>query len=291
MSDYSRAYLQLQFCVLLWGFTGILGKLITLQAVPLVFWRVLLCCVLLPFLFRWQKLRELPRPVLWKMFWVGALIAAHWCCFYGSIKLANASVAMVTMAFCSFFAALVEPFLLKKKVNWLEMGLGALVLPGMFLVAGSLDSSMWLGFVVGVICAFGAAVFSIFNKKIIEQHNPPALVMSFVELASATFWMGLILPALAFWSPETQIFPQKMDWVWLVVLAWVCTVLPFSLSLKTMRQVSAFTVNLSLNLEPVYGILLAALLLREHEQLNWGFYVGTAIILLAVFIHARLKKA
>ncbi len=286
----SMAYLQIHFCVFLWGFTAILGKLISLNTIPLVFWRVLLACLLLLFLFSWQQFRAVPRRVLWQMFGIGCLVGLHWMCFYGSIKLANASVALATMSTTSFFAAFVEPVFFKKKIKWYEVGLGALVLPGMVLVGGSLDFSLYLGFFVGILSGFLCSIFATFNKKIVMENHPPPMLMSFVELFGVTFLTGILLPFLLFFSPGENFLPQNWDWGWLILLAWVCTVLPFSLSLKTMKHLSAFSINLSLNLEPVYGIFMAGAILHEHKELSLNFYLGVGIILLAVLSHPFLTK-
>lgn len=290
MSDKLRAYLYLHFCVFIWGFTAILGKLISLKTVPLVWWRVLLASSTLLLLIPARQWLGLSRRMLWRLSLIGFLVGIHWLCFYGAIKLSNASVAVATMATTSFFAALMEPLILKQRIKWFELGIGLLVLPGMALVVGNIDWGMRIGFAVGIVGAWLASVFSSLNKKLIEHQPPPPLVMSFVELSAATLICTLMLPFLYWQSPDIQIFPTGSDWYWLFVLAWVCTLLPYYLSLRAMRHVSAFAVNLTLNLEPVYGILLAALVFREDKELNPNFYLGMAVILLAVFSHPFLKK-
>ncbi|MBL7828316.1 MAG: EamA family transporter [Saprospiraceae bacterium] len=290
MSDKLRAYLYLHFCVFIWGFTAILGKLISLKTVPLVWWRVLLASGTLLLLIPPKQWTRLSKSLLLRLSGIGFLVAIHWLCFYGAIKLSNASVAVATMATTSFFAALMEPLILRQPIKWFELGIGLLVLPGMALVVGNIDWGMRVGFAVGTAGALLAAIFSSMNKKLIERDPPPPLVMSLVELSAATVTCSLLLPFLYQQTPDLQILPQGADWYWLLLLAWVCTLLPYYLSLKAMKHVSAFSINLTLNLEPVYGILLAALVFREDKELNPNFYLGMAVILVAVFSHPFLKQ-
>lgn len=290
MDEKLRAYLYLHFCVFLWGFTAVLGKLISLQALPLVWWRVLLCCATLWWLLPRAQLRGLSRRVFWQMLGIGTLVGLHWLCFYGAIKLSNASIAVATMAVTSFFSALLEPLLLRKRVQWYELALGILILPGMALVVGNIELGMRAGFAVAVLAALLAALFSVLNKRLIDTASPPALVMSFVELFGGLVLCSLVLPFALAWSPELRIEPQGMDWLWMLILAWVCTLLPYYLTLLAMRYITAFATNLTINLEPVYGVVLAGLFFQEHKDLSPGFYIGVGIVLLAVFSHPFLTK-
>lgn len=289
MTEKLRAYLYLHFCVLIWGFTAILGKLISLQAVPLVWWRVSLCCATLILLIPRDQFRGLSRSLYLQMFGIGVLVGIHWLCFYGAIKLSNASVAVATMATTSFFSALVEPALTRQKVKGYELALGLLILPGMALIVGNINWEMRIGFAVGIVGALLAAVFSSLNKRVIDRKPPPPLVMSFTELAGGVAVCSLALPFLFWKTPETIFLPSPSDWGWLLILAWVCTLLPYALTLIAMRHISAFAANLTINLEPVYGVLLAALFFREDKDLNPQFYVGVLVIILAVFSHPFLK--
>ncbi|MFM8489450.1 MAG: DMT family transporter [Bacteroidota bacterium] len=290
MSDKLRAYFYLHFCVFIWGFTAILGKLITLKAVPLVWWRVLIASSVLAVFIPRAQWKLLTRTAFFQMTGIGVLVALHWLCFYGAIKLSNASVAVATMATTSFFAALTEPLILKQRIKWYELGIGLVILPGMALVVGNIDWGMRTGFAVGAVGALLAALFSSLNKKMIENNPQPPLVMSAVELGAATVAGTLILPGLLWTAPETAIWPGEDDWYWLLLLSIACTVLPYYLSLKAMKHITAFAANLTINLEPVYGIVLAALFFREDKELNSNFYIGMAVILLAVFSHPFLKQ-
>ncbi len=290
MTDKLRAYFYLHFCVLIWGFTAILGKLISLQAVPLVWWRVMLCCATLALLIPRAQFRGISKKLYVQMFGIGILVGIHWLCFYGAIKLSNASVAVATMATTSFFSALVEPLLTRQKVKGYEFALGLLILPGMALIVGNLDWGMRIGFAVGIVGALLAAVFSSLNKRLVDNNPPPPLVMSFTELFGGVALCSLVLPFLLWQSPDTPLMPTKADWGWLFILAWVCTLLPYYLTLLAMRYISAFATNLTINLEPVYGVLLAAVFFREDKNLNPQFYLGVMVILLAVVSHPFLKS-
>ncbi|MCB0545232.1 MAG: DMT family transporter, partial [Saprospiraceae bacterium] len=174
--------------------------------------------------------------------------------------------------------------------KWYELALGIVILLGIMLVIGHIDWSMQLGFWVGILGAFLAAIFTSLNKKIIDNKPPPPLVMSFVELSAGLAVTSLALPFVLIGAPETKIMPSGWDWLWVGTLAWVCTLLPYYLTLLAMRHITAFATNLTINLEPVYGVLLAALIFREDKDLDPGFYLGVLIILFAVFGHPLLKK-
>lgn len=290
MNDRLRAYLYLHFCVFLWGFTAILGKLISLSALPLVWWRVVLCCGALWWFLPKAQLRALSRYTLWRMLVIGALVGLHWLCFYGAIKLSNASVAVASMAVASFFSSLLEPLLLRLRVRWYEVALGLFVLPGMGLIIGHLDWSMRLGFFVGLVAAFLAALFTVLNKRLIDAEAPPAWPMSFVELFGGLVVCTAALPLVTLMSVDLSLQPQPWDWLWMLLLAWGCTLLPYYLTLMAMRRLTAFAANLTVNLEPVYGVILAGLLFGEHREMSSGFYVGVGIILFSVFSYPFLVR-
>lgn len=291
MTDKLRAYLYLHLCVFIWGFTAILGKLISLQALPLVWWRVFLCCATLVIILPKAQWRGLNRRAFLRLFGVGVLVGIHWLCFYGAIKIANASVAVASMATTSFFAAFTEPLFLRQKIKGYELALGILILPGMALIAGNIDFTMRLGLGVGIIGALLAAIFTALNKRILENDPSPPLLMSLTELFGGLVVTTVALPFVWFFAPsQAQFTPHDWDWLWMFVLAWLCTLLPYYLTLKAMRHISAFATNLTINLEPVYGVLLAALVFQEQKELNPNFYLGVIVILLAVFGHPFLKK-
>lgn len=290
MSDKLRAYLYLHFCVFVWGFTAILGKLISLKALPLVWWRVALCCAALWALIPRAQLRSVSKRMAWRLLGIGVLVGLHWLCFYGAIKLSNASVGVVCMATASFFAALLEPVVFRRRLKWYELSLGLLVIPGILLIVGAIDWDMRWGFVTGIAAALLAAVFTALNKQVLDGPDiPPPFAMTFIELAGGLALCSLILPVYLIIYPETPVAIRGADWIWIPVLAFVCTLVPYYLTLLAMRHISAFATNLSVNLEPVYGVVLAALIFSEHREMNVNFYIGVAVIIAAVFGHPLLK--
>ena len=290
-SPTRRAFLELHIAVLLYGFTAILGDWITLSAVVLVWWRVFLVTITLLFVVRAARLlRRLPRALLLRYAGIGVLIALHWVCFYGSIKLANASVSLVTMATTSFFTAFLEPLLLRRRVDAVEIALGLVVVPAMLLISRGMDAGMYAGLFVGFLSAFLAALFGVLNKRYVERADP--LEITWLELGSAWLFLSLVLPLLWASGTVTEFWPQSGDWLLLLVLALFCTVLAFWLNLRALQHLSAFVTNLTINLEPVYGLVLAAVLLREYEQLGGEFYLGGLLILGAVvFASLRTRPA
>jgi drug/metabolite transporter (DMT)-like permease len=288
VSAHSRALLQIHFCVLLWGLTAILGKLISLPATALVWWRMLLVSVTVLLLPRvWRSLRALPWRLIAIYAGIGCVVALHWLTFYGAIKLANASVAVIAMALCPIFLAVVEPWIAQRAFDWRELGLGLFVVPGVLLVVGGTPPGMQLGLAVGVLSAFLASTFSALNKRYVQQAD--ALSVTAVELGAGTLLLTLCAPLLPHRGALFPL-PGTRDAVLLVVLAYGCTLLPFALSLVALRQISAFTAQLAINLEPVYAIAIAAVLFGEQRQLGAPFYLGVLIIVAAVILHPLLAR-
>jgi drug/metabolite transporter (DMT)-like permease len=285
----ARAYIELHLAVFLWGFTAILGDLIQLPALVLVWWRVLLTALSVLFLLRnGLAFRHLPKKSIAQFAFVGVLTGLHWVTFYGAIKLANASITLVCMATCAFFTSLVEPFLLRKKFNWAELFIGFLIVPGMALVVQNVDVKMHLGIGVGLLSSLLAAIFSTLNKKWIENAEP--LPITLIEMSSAWAFLSLVVPFFLWAEPSAAFLPSAKDLALLLVLALLCTTLTWVLSLRAIKRLSAFAANLSLNMEPVYGIFMAWAILGEHKELSAGFYFGVALILLIVFSYPLLKR-
>ncbi|MBK6903672.1 MAG: EamA family transporter [Saprospirales bacterium] len=289
MDSNRRAYLEIHFAVFLWGFTAILGDLIQLSALVLVWWRVLITSVSLLFLLRSSRVfREMPRRLIFQYMGIGVLVAIHWLAFYGAIKLANASVALICMATTSFFTALLEPLLLRQRLKGYELFLGILVIPGMVLIANNLDFSMLDGFWAGLAAALLAALFSTLNKKLVTRAEP--VPITFLELGSAWLFLCALLPFYLRSNPGTIFWPTWPDLGYLIILALLCTTLPYVLSLRALKHLSAFASNLTINMEPVYGIALAWIILKENKELSPGFYIGGAIILIAVFSYPVIRN-
>jgi drug/metabolite transporter (DMT)-like permease len=286
-----KALLQIHACVALWGFTAILGKLISLPAAALVWWRMLLVGGFLLLLPRvWRALRAMPSRRVAICAGIGAVVALHWLTFYGAIKLANASVAATCMALGSVFAAVLEPRLTGRRMAWRELALGVAAIPGVALVVGGMPAGLRTGFFVGVLSAALSAVFTVMNKRWAAGGDP--LAVTFVEMGAGWLLVGAMLPLLAMLpgADASLAVPGARDAALLIVLAMACTVLPFALSLVALRQVSAFSMQLALNLEPVYAIVLAMVLLGEHRELGPAFYAGVAIVLAAVFVQPLVAR-
>lgn len=283
MSPTGKAQLQIHFCVLLWGFTAIFGRLITLPALALVLWRMLIVvAVLALFPPVWRALRAMPLRLIAAYAGIGTLVALHWLTFYAAIKLANASVGATCMGVAPAFLAIIEPLVARSRFDPRELVLGLLVIPGVVLVAGGIPDAMHLGLAIGVISALLVALFSALNKRLVEKADP--LTVTGVELGAGVVLIVLLAPLLPHDGPLFPL-PGMRDAIYLLALALGCTLLPYSLALNALRRLSAYAVQLATNLEPVYAILLAIPLLGEQRDLAPSFYVGVAIILLSVFVH------
>ena len=291
MTNTTRALWQIHLCVLLWGFTAILGKLITLPALPLVWWRMLIVVAVLALLPKvWRGVRAMPARTRWAYAGIGVLVALHWLTFYGAIKLSNASVAATCIAFATPMTALVEPLLTRQKFQPRDLLLGLASLPGIWLVVGGVPAGMHVGIIAGVVSALLVALFGVLNKRMVDGGDP--LTVTALELGAGTLTLTLLAPLMPMIAPAFAgpllVLPSAMDGFWLVVLALACTLFPFALCLVALRHLSAFTAQLSVNLEPIYAIVLAAIIFGEQQELSAKFYAGVAIILGVVFAQGLL---
>lgn len=281
-----KAFIQLHIAVLLAGFTGILGKLIVMSEGGLVWWRLFLTLI---FLGAWLWLRrqfeKISMPLFLKIAGVGFFIAAHWILFYGSIKYSNVSVAVVCFSATGFFTAIFEPIILRKKISLIELLLGLLTMLGIYIIF-DFHPQYRLGVVFGILSAVGSALFPIFNKQLLQHARPATL--SFYEFLGALLWLCVLLPIYHSSFPYNYFWPTAMDWLWLLLLSLFCTVLMFLLQLNALRKISAFTSNLSFNLEPLYSIVLAFILFDEGSLLRTEFFIGLGLIVLAVLCQTLL---
>jgi len=284
-----KALIQLHIAVFLWGFTGVLGRLISLNEGLLVWWRMFLTVLtLIALRFIQKEFERIPLRDALKIGGVGALVAIHWVAFYGSIKMANVSIALTCMAAGGVFTAIFEPLAFRRKIDIKEVLLGVLALVGISLIFHFNPKFKW-GIIVGIISILIAVVFSIFNKKLVGKFS--AKTISLYELGGGWLAWTLLLPVYWYFIPSETFLPQGMDWVWLLIMAWFCTVLSVNLSLQALKHISAFTQNLTLNLEPIYGILLAFVIFQENKDLSPGFYWGFGLIALAVALQMlRITK-
>lgn len=277
-----KAFFQLHIAVFLAGFTAILGLLIKLNEVLLVWYRLLLTVFILSVLMwirkEWQKLAF--KDIL-RISGVGMVIAIHWVSFYGSIKYANASVALVCLSASGFFTALLEPLFFRKRIVWQELALGILAIAGIYIIF-DFHPQYKTGIIFGVLSAFGSAVFPILNKELLKQFTPKILTV--YELSGGLILLSCLIPFYLAWFPAEYYIPTLSDWAWLIVLAFFCTVISFDLQLNALKKISAFTANLTYNLEPVYGIILAFVFFDESKQLHGQFYLGLGLIVLAIVL-------
>lgn len=302
MPDTRNAWLQIHFCVFLWGFTAILGKLISLPALPLVLWRMLLVAVVLFCVPKvWRGVMKLSLRHSAAFAGVGVLVALHWVTFYLSVKLANASVAATCMALTPVFLCVLEPLITGRAFALKELVVGILVLPGIALLVGGTPEQMNLGVLIGVVSALLTALFAACNKRLILRTD--ALTATAIEMLSGGVFVliiavGFVLlssdltQASALFPSATAMFtlPAQQDLLYLGVLACFCTLLPFALSLNALRHLSAYVSSLAVNMEPIYAIMLAILILDEQKELGVQFYGGASIILLVVFFYPLLSK-
>jgi drug/metabolite transporter (DMT)-like permease len=281
-----KAFLQLHLSVFLAGFTGVLGKLITLNEGMLVWWRLLLTAATMWILFGLTgKLQKISMKQMWQLSGVGLLAALHWVTFYGSIKTANVSVALVCFSSVGFFTALTEPLLDGKKIDVKELLLGLLVMAGISIIF-HFDARFKTGIILGVACAILLAFVMVLLRRFLKIYNSETVLTW--QLSGGFVWLSLLLPLYVYYFPATNFLPGLQNFGWLLFLAWVCSVWAFTLTGNALKKLSAYTVNLSFNLEPLYGILLAFLLFQENKDLNTGFYIGSSFILLSVLIHTWL---
>ncbi len=272
--------IKLHIAVFLWGFTGVLGRLITLNAPLLVWYRILITVItLFVMLLLNNGLEKLPAKKVWQLFGAGTIVAFHWVCFYGSIKFANISIALVCLSSAGLFTAIIEPIFTNKKFNIKEFSLGLVGIAGIYLVF-HFDPHYKIGIIIGLLATILSVVFSIVNKKVVASISPKTMML--YELAGGLLAITVLLLFYLPTVPNLRIMPTPSDWFWLILMSWFCTVLAMDLSLQALKKVSAFTQNLTLNLEPVYGIILAFAVYHENKELGTGFYLGFGLIILSV---------
>lgn len=278
-----KAFFQLHIAVFLAGFTAILGKLLVdLNEGMLVWYRMLITAITLGLILYFKKeLQRLPLKDTCKILGVGAIIALHWVSFYGSIKYSNVSVSLTCFSAIGFFTAFLEPMIMKRKVDVLEISLGLLPIAGIYLIF-DFYPEFEQGIIFGMISALLASLFPIFNKNLLHKYSPETVTL--YEMCGGTISLFFILPVYFLAFPAGNYLPTAIDWLWLLILSWLCTVFAFILSLNALKKISPFTANLAYNLEPLYGIALAFIIFKENKTLSSGFYYGLGLILLAVIL-------
>lgn len=283
-----KAFLQLHLSVFIAGFTGILGKLISLNEILLVSFRILITVIILGILLQYKKmLKRISTKEVIRISLVGFIICFHWVAFYGSIKYSNVSVALVCFSATGFFTSLFEPLILKRRIDIAELLLGLLTIAGIYIIFDFYPQFL-LGIIFGVAASIGSSIFPILNKQLLEKYSPREV--TFYELSGGLVILLAFIPFYLSKFPASHYLPTAADWGWLLLMASGGTVLMFELQLHALRKISAFTVNLTYNLEPVYGIILAFIIFKENKSLGHGFYFGLGLIFLAIILQTISVK-
>ncbi len=282
-----RAYFFLHLSIFLWGFTGIFARSIHLTEGVLVWYRMLLtslCWIGISGVT--GKVRLLSFRELLRFSVVGLLVALHWVFFYASIKNSNISIGMSCLPMIAVFSSVLEPLILRQKFQWYQMLLAMLAVFGMYLIF-QFNEVQRTGITLGMISSVLASSFTILNKRLVEKYNSETVTT--YEVSTGFVYLTLLMPLYLFFFPTDHLLPDGNDWILLLIFTVMCTVIPFNLSMKALQKVSAFTANLSLNMEPVYGIILAFIFYHEQKELNAAFFAGAAIILLSVLLFMLMR--
>ena len=282
-----KNYLHLHFLVFIWGFTAILGALISIDAIPLVWYRMLFAVIIvfIYFIIKKKPLRIGPKALL-KFLISGIIIAVHWIFFFSAIKVANVSVALIALSTGALFASFIEPLFFKRRINFLELLFGLIVIAGLYLIL-NFEGGYTLGIIYALIASFLSVLFSVLNGLFVRKYT--AEVISFYQLLFGVGFITLYILVTTGFTMD-QFALKSSDFIYLFILSSICTAYAFIVSVKIMKHLTPYTVILTLNLEPVYGIILAVIIFGEKEKMSTQFYVGGAIILLIVIINGILKN-
>lgn len=283
-----KSFFQLHIAVLLAGFTGVLGRLITLNEGLIVWYRLLITAITLWVLFyATKRIQKIPLKDIWYLTGAGFISALHWVFFYASIKYGNVSIALVCFSVISFFSSILEPLINRVQINRTELLFGLMNVLGIWLIF-HFDTTYKLGIALGLVAAFFGALFPVLLKLKLDRINMQTVLTW--QMTGGFLTLSLVMPFYLQTFPVESLLPSLSDFLWLLVLAWVCSVIAFQFSMNALKKLSAFTVNLSYSVEPVYGILMAFLLFKENQVLNKGFYFGTAIIMCTLVLHMILLR-
>jgi len=287
-SDKVKNYLHLHFLVFIAGFTAILGKLITIEAVSLVWYRMLIASVLMYLYIKLTKKDiRITRKSILKLALAGIIIALHWITFFGAIDASNASIALAMFSTGAFFASFIEPIIYKRKLIGYEILFGVIVVFGIYIILES-EMRYLKGMILGVVSAFFSSLFAVLNGKFLEKHS--ATKISFYEFISGVLFITVFLFFYGDGYSKTFFELKRTDIIYLFILASICTTYAFIASTYVMKYISPYTVVLTYNLEPIYGIILALVLFPESEKMSANFYYGAAIILGVVLLNGILKN-
>ncbi len=287
LSDNAKSYLHLHWIVFIWGFTAVLGRLITLDALPLVWFRMLFA---VGFIFIYIKIKKvplkLPKKVLLKFLVAGLVIALHWFTFFRAIKVSNVSITLACLSTGAFFTSIIEPIFFRKKVIWYEIFFGLIVVFGLTIIF-NVEGKYMEGIILALISAFLSASFAVINSKFVKDYDPT--IISFYELLGGVLFFSIFIMGTS--GFDTKFFQlTNNDFMYLMILSSVCTAYAFIASTAVMKFLSPYTVMLTINLEPIYGIVLAVFIFKDKEQMSPTFYVGAAVILITVILNGIIKS-
>lgn len=283
-----KSFLQLHIAVLLAGFTGVLGRLITMNEGLLVWYRLLITgatlWVLMPLT---KKIHHLPIKEILKISGIGFLAALHWVFFYASIKYANVSVGLVCLSAVGFFSSILEPLITRIRINVSEIIFGLSSIMGIYLIF-HFDTQFKSGIILGIVSSFFASLFPILLKLAMKRTNMQTVLTW--QITGGFIALSFVMPFYLKAFPVKSLLPSVNDFLWLLVLAWLCSVVAFQFSLNALKKLSAFTVSLSYNLEPLYGIAMAFIIFKENKTMNEGFYLGLTVICCTLILHMFLLR-
>jgi drug/metabolite transporter (DMT)-like permease len=287
----SADYFKLHFIVFLWGFSAILGKLVTIPAVEMILFRSMFAALGMGgVIWSLKGSFRISQKELINLLLIGFVVALHWLAFFGSARVSNVSVSLVGFATNSLWAALLEPWFNKTKLKKYEVVLGLIVITGLYIIF-SFDFQYQTGLLLGILAGFTSALFGVFNSRMVKRVSPRAI--TFYEMIGVFIAIVLFLPVykLTFVSDHTlQLWPSLTDLLYIATLAGVCSVYAYTVAVELMKRVSVFMIQLTLNLEPIYGIIMALIIFRQQEKMNLNFYIGALVIISAVAIYPLLKK-
>ena len=283
-SNNTQVLILLHLAVFLAGWTGVFGRLISLSGLPLVWYRMMVSIVSLSAALLVMRRFHVPeRRALLRICGCGCVLAIHWVAFYASIQASNVSVGVACIATTSFFTALLNVFFNKREASWKEFAISFISIVGALLIF-SLDVRYRLGIALGLLCSLAYAVFALVHIRTAERTGEDSATMLLYEIVGGFLFLTVCMPAFIRLEPQLSVLPSRADILWLLLLGSIFTILPFLLQLHALRRVSAFTVNLAYNLEPVYSIAFAAVLFGEFRELGWSFWLGISLILISVVI-------
>ena len=287
LSDNNKSYLHLHLIVFIWGFTAILGRLITLDALPLVWYRMLFAVGFIFIYIKYKRMPiKIPKRILLKFLVAGLVIALHWFTFFRAIKVSNVSITLACLSTGAFFTSIIEPIFFKKKIIWYEIFFGLIVVLGLSIIF-NVEGRYVEGIILALTSAFLSASFAVINSKFVKDYDPT--VISYYELGGGVLFFSIFL--LFTNSFNSEFFQlTTSDFVYLLILSSVCTAYAFIASTAVMKFLSPYTVMLTINLEPIYGIILAVLIFEDKEQMSPQFYLGAVIIIITVILNGIIKS-